>query len=1033
MKPDRGSAPVIDHIGPASLVILGCFFLSGMAGLVYEVVWTRKLTLIFGTTLYSVSAVIAIFMGGLAVGSLLFGRLADRMKRPLLLYAALEISVGVYALLTPAIIGLIGSLQVALWQRFPVGVLSLSWVNILLVSAALVIPTALMGGTLPVMITYFARHPDVIGRQVARLYFLNTLGGAAGALAAGYLLIVSFGMNGTIYGTAMVNLAIGVTAWWLQRSAAVGDDGRVEETEAASDSKPDSARPSKGGRPARGPAAPHLNTVLLAAMALSGMAALSLEVSWTRVLTLVLGSSVYAFSTILTAFLVGIAFGSLIAARFVDRGSNPWRQLAIIELLIGASAIFLSGAFERLPFWFLKVYEIGASEFWAMQWLELGLALTVMLVPTTLMGMTFPIAARIYSRDIDTLGRSVGRLYFANTAGSVIGPLATGFLLIPLIGIQSSLLVAAVAYLVLGAVLMAADPQTEPRFKVAVGVVVAVGGLSVLLYPRWDSQVMTSGIYVYADRYLALQNTQKDTVREYMVMGDQLFYREGLTATVTVQESSSGRTLQINGKTDASTGTDADTELLLGHLPMLLHSNPRRVLLVGLGSGITLGAVEQYPIENVDAVEIEAAVIEAAEFFSEANNDALSDPRLNMVVDDARHFVLTTRNTYDVITAEPSNPWISGVSNLFTKEQYQAYKERLNPGGLMFQWAHIYDMSEEDLKTVIGTFRSVFPHTTMWQDTFGRDLFLLGTETPLEIDFGRLVEQMNQPAIKKNLARVEADDPLRLLSHFIMDETVAHRFAEGATLHTDDRPVLEFSAPRSLYVSTVGSNLERLEEFRSDIFPLLHNTGAAEPDRQAVRDRLQAYTDSRVHLIRAEIFSIEGNTERAVKELEGALTLDPRSGAVRARLTGLLHSRANELSRTGGYDQALALLSREFELVPERVQLNRDIANVYMAMGRQEEAIPHVQAWLLHYPDDLDARHSLGVAYAETGRYELAASEFKKVIEIDHAYFFARNNLASVYELTGRSAEAIEEFEHSLALNPDQPDVRERLQGLRSP
>jgi spermidine synthase len=766
-------------------------------------------------------------------------------------------------------------------------------------------------------------------------------------------------------------------------------------------------------------------------MLLSGFAALSLEVSWSRVLTLVLGSSVYAFSTILTAFLLGIALGSLVVARFVDRASNPWRQLAIVELLIGASAITLSGALEQLPFLFLKIFELGAERFWAMQWLELGLALAVMLVPTTLMGMTFPIAVRIFSRDIESLGESVGTIYFANTIGSVLGPLVTGFFLIPMIGIQSSLSVAAVVYLVLGAVLMAADPHNEPRFKAAAVVVLAAGVLSVLLYPRWDSRVMSSGVYIYADRYIGLRDTQFESAREAMITGDQLYYREGLTATVTVTESGYSRSLQINGKTDASTGADADTELLLGHLPMLLHTDPKDVLLVGLGSGITLGAVEQYPVESVDAVEIEAAVVEAAEFFSEANNDALSDPRLNMVVDDARHFVLTTHNSYDLITAEPSNPWISGVSNLFTIEQYEAYRKRLRPGGILFQWAHIYSMSPEDLKTVIATFQRVFPHTTVWQDTFGRDLFLLGSEETLEIDLGRLTRRASLPGVKEDLERIDGDDPLRLLNRFVMDEEGAARFAEAARLHTDNRPILEFSAPRNLYVMTIDHNLKMLADHRSDVFALLADTGATAFERQSLQSRLEGYIDSRNHLVRGEIHLAAHEPVLGLEELEKALQLDPGSGAARARLTGLLQKLATEASDSANHERALAFLLRASELHPDRVRLHRDIANTYIVLDRQEEALPHVKTWLERYPDDVDARHSLGVAYAETAQYELAEAELKKVIEIDHAHLFARNNLASVYVLTDRYAEAIEEFEHSLTINPDQPRVRERLLELQ--
>ncbi|MEE9216631.1 MAG: fused MFS/spermidine synthase [Anaerolineales bacterium] len=996
MKTKRGrSAPKETLSKSVLLAVLGCFFLSGMAGLIYQVVWTRRLTLVFGTTLHSVSAVVAVFMGGLALGSLIFGRMADRAKKPLLMFALLELAIGLYALLTPALIGQISSLQISLAQRNP-GVLELGWLTIVLVSIVLLVPTILMGGTLPVMVKFISRSRTVIGNRVAQLNSLNTLGGAVGALLAGYVLIALLGISGTIYGAALINIAVGIVALSLQRK--YGED---EQTWIERKIDPPKSKAEGGMQRRRTPFEPsanrpYLQIILLVGMGLSGFATLSLEISWTRVLIMVLGGSVYAFSTILTGFLLGIALGSLIATKFLHRGGTPWRLLAIVELLLFASVMMISLLMEQLPFWYLDAYRLSEGSFWAMQGLGLALVMVVILVPTTLMGTTFPIAAKAYAADLNQLGWSIGVLYFANTAGAVIGPLVTGFLLIPWVGLQTSILIAGLLFLAVGVTFLITDPRSRPSWKtVAMGI--AAAGLVVgIAIPRWNPQIMGSGVYVYADEFL--EEDDPSLVREKMVARELLFYREGLTATVAVSRSDDNLSLQINGKTDASTVIDADTELILGHLPMLLHSNPQRVLVVGLGSGMTLGAVELYPIDSVEAVEIEAAVVEAAGYFSEANHQALDDPRLHLVVDDARHYVLTSQNEYDVITAEPSNPWITGVSNLFTREQYEAYREKLTPGGIMFQWAHIYNMSEQDLRTLIATFQTVFPHTTLWQDNFLRDIFLVGTQQPLKIDFERLVDQMGRPEIRDDLARVGLDDPTKLLSHFFMDESSVAAFSEGAVLHTDNRPILEFSAPKNLFANTVSTNLEVLENYSSSIEPLLENIAGTPSDQLAVLDNLRTYVESRTHVIQGEIFLNQESFSAAIEEFEMALGLDPSSEMARFNLAELYRLQALNFSK----------------------------------LGMEQEAISRMEAVVEVNPEDLESQLNLGVLYGNTGQLEQAEAQFKDLIAIAPTYVLAHNNLAAIYHMMDRNSEALVELEISLGYDPNQPEVRERISLLKT-
>jgi spermidine synthase len=1003
---------------------LVCFFFSGIAGLIYEVVWTRRLTLIFGTTLHSASTVLAIFMAGLALGSMIFGRLADRIKKPLHLYALLEVAIGIYALLTPALFGQLSVLRIS--QGNLEGVQGVTWITVVMVAAVLLVPTVLMGGTLPVVAKFLIRRREVVGTKVAQLYALNTFGGAVGALLAGYILIASLGISLTIYSAAFINIAVGFVTWWLQR------DTTGEQTWDEVDVERQPLRKKRGKRKrselhARGSTQ---LSILLVGVGLSGLAALSLEVSWTRALTLVLGSSVYAFSTILTAFLLGIALGSWIAPRVMERGADPWRQLAFIELLLGGSVILLNIVFDRMPLWFLSLYQMAEGSFWGMQWLELALVLLVLLVPTTLMGTTFPLAARVYANDLERLGRSIGSLYFSNTVGATLGPLLTGFLLIPKIGMQTSILLAGMLYMLVGTAFVGVDKGLRSSVKVLAGGLL-LGGLALgILLPRWDTELLTSGVYVYADTYDLDQDT--DELRDAMVTGEQIFYREGLTATVTVRRSGESLTLQINGKTDAGTNLDLGTELILGHLPMLLHPHPEQVLVVGLGSGITLGAVEQYSVESIDVVEIEAAVVEAAGYFSEVNHAALDDPRLRLFVDDARNYVLATQSQYDVITAEPSNPWIRGVSNLFTREQYQAYKERLKPGGIMFQWAHIYSMSEQDIKTVIGTFQSVFPHTTVWQNLYAGDIFLLGTEEELSIDFERLVEELRRPEIQSDLGRTNLEDPYRLLSQFVMDEGSIRSYTQGASIHTDDRPILEFSAPKYLFGYTTSENLKGMEAFRANVFPFLYNFAGVEAGGAAVQDVLQSYQSSWVHIVQGEIEADKEEYEMAIAEFEAALSFDPSNGTVKNNLAWIHQIQAKTFFESGEYENALQELLDVLKMFPERALVHRDVSNIYIVLGRYEEAIEHLETAVRLDPLDLDAKVKLGVLYGNAGMITLSEQLFQEIIEQDPRSIAAHNNLATLYQMTDRFSEAIRELEISLSIDSDQPDIRGQLARLQA-
>ena len=949
-------------------IVLTCFFFSGMASLIYQVLWVRQLGLVFGNTLYSVSTVLAVFMAGLGLGSYLFGRFADRTGNPLRLFAFLEIGVGLYVLAIPLIFRGLMNLQVFVFQQLPEGNPSLTLIRIVLCFLALLIPTTLMGGTLPLLAKFYVRSERALGSGLGILYFINTLGAVLGSFLAGFALIPSIGVLAATLLAATVDLAIGIGFFALQRRLTGQEEFRV--VQAARPASP----PVKMKKRKTREDVPYSRTLRLAVLggfSLAGLASLSLEVSWTRVLALVLGNSVYAFSLMLTAFLLGIAIGSSIAARFIDRSKNPWRDFVLVETFIGISIIVLNPILGQLPSLLLGVFSGLQQNFWALQTVLFLLSFLIMLVPTTLMGAAFPIAARIYTQDIKDLGTSVGRLYAGNTFGAMVGPLFTGFLIVPLIGIQRSIFLVALIYLAIAAAILLLGPMRRPSFKgLAIGALIVVAAVGSLV-PPWDPLLMTSGVYLYASDYAHSYETMGITLRESLTANSYiLFHKEGLQATVSVSEQSDGsRSLRIDGKVDASSYGDLGTELLGGHLPMLLHPEPKTVLVVGLGSGITLGAVTRYTsLDKVVAVEIEPAVLEAAAYFSRDNNNALDDSRLRMKVNDARNYILASAEQYDVITAVPSNPWLSGSSVLFTREQFELYQQRLSPNGIIAQWLQYYRMSPQDLKTVVATFTSVFPHTTLWWTP--TDLLLIGSQQELHIDLQALAARLQQEEVRVDLERVGIKDCYGVLGHFLMDEQSVQGYSAGAPLHTDNRPILEFSAPKSLYKLGIQANLESMEPYIGSIFPLLTNVADSEAE-----GKIQQYVRARDHSIRALLFIGQNDWEKALAETEAALVSNP--GIIYMREIDVQGSLFSEQTQ-----RAVDSLLEGISTVPRYAPFYTNLCDIYVGLKQYEEAVALYGEALELIPDNAFVYYWRGYAYLQLNNHDQAIADLQKCIEL---------------------------------------------------
>ena len=974
-------------------IALLLFTASGIAGLTYEVVWSRQLTLIFGTTTLAVSTVLTTFMFGLGLGSFLAGRRMNLGANPLRIYAALEAGVGVYAIVFPGVFWLVEGLHERIFGLLYAAPLPLALARFGLAFLALLPATLLMGGTVPAMGRALVRDEGELGAGAGSFYAWNTLGAALGSGLGGFLLIPALGLRWSTLVAAAINLGVGAVSWRLAASAPPAE--RPRET----------VRPPVQRSPAAEKQAPTDSRWLLACYGVSGFAALGFEVILTRVLILVYGSSVYAFAVVLTGFLFGIGLGSLLAARRIDRVADLGGAVGLLQAIIGLSILVTSPFFDRLPVLVFGMYRATGGAWGGLTLLEFLLTVGLLVVPTTAMGAMFPVASRIAGIRWAGAGRAVADAYSVNTVGAILGAFAGGFILIPALGLRRGILALALLNLLLAAILLWRSSLLTPYARrAAAAILVAAPVLGLALLPGWDARLLSSGVYVYAPDYERLVDGGRlaDSLQRYRL----LYYTEGVTATVSVFQ---GRYLfmRVNGKTDAGDSPDNLTQRLLAHVPLLLHRDPKDVLVIGLGSGVTLGSALRHPIARADTVEISPEVVEASRFFEEANGHALADPRSHLLVLDGRTWLTAGPRTYDVIISEPSNPWQTGNSNLFTREDYRAARARLNPGGILCQWLPYYRMPQADFRAATKTFQEIFPQTTLWIS--GTDALLVGGVAPLTLDLERLRAGFGDERVQTDLAEVGIATPTALLSHLLLGPEGVGRFVQGGWARdTDDWPILEFSGPKALFLETARENLWAMQQEAKDPLPLI-NAGSAETEA-AIRTSL-----AREYLGRQLV-------DPALREARRAIELDRRSAAGQHVLGRVLLARSDFDGAEGAFREAVRLR-------PDFAEAYNDLGGTLDHLGRPDEAIAAFRrAAEAKYPSAL---YNLGIVYLRVKRDPVAAREvLEQSVKQEHASAEAWNALGVAYLQTGQWGRAKEAWAQALRLDPAHAAARRNLDRL---
>ena len=779
-------------------MVLALFFGSGATALIYEVVWAKFLAQMFGSTIYAQTVVLAVFMGGLALGNRLFGGWADGLKQPVKSYGLLEIFIGIYAFLFPALDRLTDRVFIALGTPIAEHAAWLLLLKGVLSAALLLGPTILMGGTLPLLAAWLHQCSGDAGRRSARFYSVNSLGAVTGATLAGFWLVQQYGMIATLQITATANVLIGVSAILLTRYGWLA--GAAETAVPATATDPETPATA--------------DTLRWAGLivAVTGAVSMGLEVLASRSLALIFGSSLQSFAIVLMAFILGIGLGSAWIAS-PNRAARTAEK--IVVLLLGAAAAWVTLLVFNLERW-VDFYQIartglGRTDVGYVYQLVLstGIALVILGVPAACIGAVLPLMIRAVSAAGAPLGARVGSLLTWNTLGAVAGSLLTGFVLMPVLGLRNAFGALALA-LGLAALVIA----LRRRWLVGLVFTAAVAGFTVCLLAVNDADwqnVMSSGAFrVWETKFdPRLMPLRKQHIKVR-------FYEDAPDATVSVEEvdgiiAQASLGLRINGKPDAGTGLDLSTQFLVSNLPLMVKPDAKDVFVLGIGSGITAGAVLSYPVEKIVVAENCEPVVRAARLFGDWNRHLNDNPRVHIKTEDARTVLKLHRQLYDVIINEPSNPWTVGIGSVFSREYYELAASHLKPDGIMAAWFHVYEVNDDIVKLVLRTFGSVFPCMEVW-DTRNGDIVMLGAMKPWATGPDVFRQGFANNRVRTDMAMININTPEALLARQVASQRTGFAIAGDGPIQSDLFPVLEYAAPKAFFMGNGTRMLDQYDE-----------------------------------------------------------------------------------------------------------------------------------------------------------------------------------------------------------------------------
>lgn len=959
--------------------ILGLtLFFSCACGVLYEVIWARQLTLFFGSPVFAASTILSALIGGLGLGSFYFGRLVGREKRPLHLYAFLGAGLGIFALIFPTLLDILNALCVLVYRGLGAAFYPLSWIRFMLSFGVLLIPSTLMGGIL--LLLGRSAKERCAGFRVDRLFAISVVAASIGCIAAGFFLIQFLGLQSSVYLGVAINLILAGVALGLDRS---WSDTALDLQQ---DVNGESEISSTG----------EMWQSLLWTFGVSCFCAMAYAVLWTRILTAFLGNSAYAFSVMLTACLLGIAVGSFLFAAIARRIKPFVNLFGLVQIGIGLSIVALLPALGNL-YGISKGFQtvFGIGRFW-----EFVAGFILMIIPTTLIGSSFPLIARICAA-----AESQSPVYPFSTIGALLGSLCTGFILIPLIGIHLSILLIVGLNTVVGCVLILRNAEKSQFFSGTAigGAILTVGvGLMVLLWGSSPTFLKNGAFWTQRINDTLVAHTETVAANITTFMDDQGIHRVYVDNDEIVDASRRG----------------SASQRIIAHLPLLLHPNPERGLVLVFGMGITSHNMTQHGV-RVDAVENPKGLIEAArKYFTDVNHNVLNSSLFNHTFNDERNYLLMTPKRYDVISIGALHPLVSSRgANLYTVDFYRWCKRILTEDGIICQRIPLNQLPETHLKVIVRTFIEVFPNATIWYKYTPDFAILIATPDRLKINYRRFMERAQSPRVHEALAGDDLDG-MSLLDSFMMGEKAVRAYTGDAPVHTDNRPRLEFFQPRAL-VNTAYKNIVGLAKYRESSTPYLANYGRAMNDKVEVRKQIDLYFDATQKLIEGQIEYAKGEYEKAVGIFNQAVAINPDDYTIRYNL-GAAVALANkdyqaELKRTEkGLKQAL-------QSNPRDVQKQVELGITYELQGELAKAAAAFEEVLTYQPNRLEIYSLLGPIYERQERYDDALHTYQRLEKLDPnlpAIIFGA--MASIYHFHKKMLpEALTYAQKALAIDPN--------------
>jgi spermidine synthase len=992
-----------------SMLLHLLFFCSGVSGLLYQVVWVRQFAQVYGNTVYSASMVVAIFMVGLGAGSYLLGKWADRryQSHPESLvraYGALEALIAgcglLVSLLLPRLAATVARLSwyetdAVGWHGLTIG----SYLSRAVIAVLLLAPmTVLMGGTLTVLVRARVRTDlRASGWRIALLYGTNTLGAATGALLTDFALVPRLGLLLTQFVAVALNLVAAAGAFWIARRTIETPGSRSQagsaphgRTRSGPQNRP---RPTQhiGTRPVLELASNAVGWTAVV-LALSGFAALGMEMLWLRHLAVLLGGFRAVFSLLLTVMLVALGAGALLGGWLDRRLGRPARTLMIVEALFAGTILLglASGNAETLAARGGAIVATLAtlsptSRLVAELWFNLRPMLVEVALPSLVGGLAFPLANAVVQSAEVSVGRRAGVLYAANTVGAVAGSLFTGYVLLPRLGMQGSAAVlAGVAALTIVPLYLTRQRESRQPLALATAGVLAVGALAVWIALPADFLVQRALGRRDASEHLV---TLSEAVTELLAV---------------VERPGRGRGLLTNGHAMSSTAVlDQRYMRALAHIPLLAMGQPERVLVIGFGVGNTAHAASLHTsVRHVDVADLSRHILAHAGYFRDANHDVLQDPKVAVFINDGRqHLQMSAPGTYDLITLEPPPIAHAGVAALYSREFYQLARSRLTSGGYVSQWLPAYQVPAESSLAMVRAFFDVFPHSVLLSGAQAELLLIGTTASRIELDPARVAAALErESAVREDLARLDLGSVRDIAGTFVGSAETLARATSGSLAVTDDRPLQEYGVlsglsaglmgvpsalfdvtgiapwcPRCVDDERTGETVPNLDLYlrllqQAYLAPVADVVGATSAANSRRRVLGSAYLgavvpdSAEVHNLLGIAEMRAGQVDAAVREFQEALTKEPRSANARANLGEIRRDQGAELLESRRYLDAVARLREAVDLTPDSAEAHNDLGVALASLGRIEEAAPHFQRAVELEPNFAEARRNLGSA-----------------------------------------------------------------------